>query len=137
MGLLSEFNELFGDADVAVVYCMPEALVDALAQTTPGFFTDRELCFERQLSGLSRRHYSIGLVHGNLIRSSLFEERVAVKVSAEDFQALGWEEFGLSCEKANQLSIEVESRASQFHEQLVAYAGWLVTNSNFLRESLC
>jgi hypothetical protein len=133
-GLLSEFNELFSDANVDVVYGMPEALTDALAQTIPGFFTDRELGFERELSAFLRRHYSVGLVHGKLIRSSLFEDRRNVKVSPEDFAALGWEKNGLTCEKANQLSTEIESRAVHFHEQLVAYAGWLVTNSTFLRE---
>jgi hypothetical protein len=49
-------------------------------------------------------------------------------------KSLGWEEFGLTHEKTNRLLAEGESRALPFHEQLVAYAGWLVTNPTFMDE---
>ena len=89
MELRDGFSTLFSIGDVDLIYGLPESLIDALAQEVPSLFTNEELCFEQKLSELLRRQHSVGLVHGKLIRSSLFEERVAVKVSAEDFQALG------------------------------------------------
>jgi len=132
--LLVEFEELFSDCDAAVVYGLPESLIDTLAEHVPSLCNDDELGFERRLSELLRRHHSVGLSHGRLIRSCLFEEREPMTVSREDVQSLGWEEYGLTPEKVNALCLEIESRAVPFREQAVAYAGWLVTNPHFLAE---
>jgi hypothetical protein len=134
--LVGEFRDLFHDRDPAVVYGVPGDLLDALAEDVPDLFDFNKdaLSFEYRLADFFQQHYSVGLVHGRLIRSSLFEERAPLTISSEDFHALGWEQFGLTQQKANHLCSELESRSAQFHEQAVAYAGWLVTNPQFLNE---
>lgn len=132
--LRNEFSDFFEKGEPDVLYGLPDLLIGALRQEAPGFLAGRELQFERALTAFLRQHHSIGLVQGKLVRSSLFEVRAPVTVSTVDFEALGWKEVGLTCESVNRMCEEAESRAVHFHEQLVSYAGWLVTNPIFLGE---
>ena len=134
VALRDKFPELFGDPDSTVLYGVPDSLFDALEREAPGIFADQQFEFERELARVLKRQHSIGIVAGRLVRSSLFEERAPMTVSQDDFDALGWKEFGLTCEKANQLGETIEFRTVFFHEQRVAYAGWLLTNPLFKRE---
>jgi hypothetical protein len=134
VALRDGFPELFGDSDSTVLYGVPELLIDALEREAPGLFTDRQFEFERELGRVLMRQHSVGFVAGRLVRSSLFEDRTAMTVSQDDFDALDWNECGLTCSKANQANESIESRTVFFHEQLVAYAGWLLTSPLFKRE---
>lgn len=134
VALRDEFPEFFGDLDSTVFYGIPESLIEAVRRESPQFFTERQLEFERKLACALKRQHAVGLLFGKPVQSSLFEERSPMTVSPEDFEALGWKHYGLTYAKANQASKEIESRAIPFREQLVAYAGWLVTNPVFVTE---
>jgi hypothetical protein len=132
--LLLDFKSLFNDCDTSVLYGLPEPLIDSLARELPNFFADDEHGFERRLSTRLVSHYSIGLVNGQPVRSCLFEQRKAVTISEEDFQLMGWGKCGLTRDQVNDDCAEAERRGALMHDQTVAYAGWLMTNPNFLTE---
>ena len=132
--LCIEYERLFGESHPAVIYGLPELLIEALNKKSKGLLTDAELDFELRLHDSLGERYAVGFDDGRPIHSSLFEERSAVLVSPEDFEALGWEKSGLTLEGVNCAAEEIENRALPFHEQLVAYAGWLLTNPQFIQE---
>jgi hypothetical protein len=132
--LCTAHEKLFGNVAPVVLYSLPESLIEALAKRSRGVLSDAELDFELNLSDALRSQHSIGFVNGRPIQSNLFTKRTAVSVSEADFDSLGWKEFGLTCEKVNQVAAEIESRALHIHDQFVAYAGWLITNPMFLHE---
>jgi len=132
--LFAQYRSLFGHDVGPVFYGLPEQLIEALSKEAPGLLTKSELDFELELADALKDRYSIGIDQGRMIKSSLFEDRQPVTVSKEDFDALGWADFGLSYERINEQLAEGEARSVLFHGQLVAYAGWLVTNAQFLGE---
>src|ERR1700749_3459667 len=104
-----DFPDLFGNLDTTVVYGVPDTLIDALEREAPRIFAGRQLEFERELARVLKRQHSVGIVAGRLVRSSLFEERTPMTISQDDFDALGWKKFGLTCATANQASATIES----------------------------
>jgi hypothetical protein len=132
--LAAEFPDLLGDLRSTTIYCLPEALIDAIALDAPRILTTRHLAFERELTNVLSQEHAIGIDAGRLVLSTLFAERSPVVVSRADFEALGWERYGLELEKVNRALETAETRASVFHEQRVAFAGWLITNTQFLNE---
>ena len=123
----------FSDVLGRDLYSLPEPLIDAMVTEDANFFAQREQDFELALSTSLRRHHAVGVSSQRLICCSLFEERVPVRVSDEEFRALGWDKLS-TLDQTNLHFEEAEKRAVQFHEQLVAYAGWLVTNPEFAKD---
>ena len=127
------YEHLFG-SHPTTLYGLPKPLIEALAKESTTLMTKAEIDFELQLAEVLQQHHAVGIVNGRTVQSGLLAERTPITVSSEDFTALGWDKFGLTLEMTNQHTAEIESRAAPFHDQLVAYAGWLITNRQFLDE---
>ncbi len=131
--LLHDAGELFDSDNRDVLYGLPKDLLDAIEEHLPKLFSQKELSFERRLSEFLQTNCStVGIAQGALIVSSLFQVRGPITISAEDFKALGWGRCGIKFESLASDFTDLEERSAAFHDQTLAYAGWLITNPAFL-----
>jgi hypothetical protein len=114
-------------------YPVSERILDALARHIPGLFVDNELELERCFTRLCRDANVVAIYHGHGVRHPFFGRPPIPTISDDLVHKLGWGPYGTAETIGNALR-SAAKLAEPIHDQMEAYAGWLVTNPTFLAE---
>jgi hypothetical protein len=141
--LLEQFPERL-DIDAEVVYALPQELIDCIQRERPGFFTARDLSFERELTAEGRTGFFWGRSFFypllRCARELSAEEKALDQQGAENearLKALIVDELKSTGRSQRQISKDFaddELLESNLGELRMAYAGWLVTTPAFRTE---
>jgi hypothetical protein len=115
------------------LYAIPEPLCESLHNKLPGWFSEQEFAFERDLANFCNRRSAAGIVDGIPIpRSMIVPERLP-PVSRKLFEELGWGKE-LTFESMQQSLAAAEKSLPPLYDGHQAYLGWLLTNPQYLVE---
>ena len=128
----------------SAVYALPERLINAIQKHIPGFFSQTELVFERNLARLGGAGFFLGRPFGHPLLAKREPDRREVaesQASTEELQKSvnrlkellesDRRERGLSAEQIKQFHEERKLYQAQVQERQASYLGWLVTNPCF------
>ena len=112
-------------------YTLPPSLLKLLVDAVGGdSFDDELLELEFALSEHVGDHgYDIGVLNGGVLSYHLLGVRKAVQISEEYARRVGW-----STEAADETAQTLSERLDTFGIPVRGYAGWLLTNPEFLNE---
>lgn len=119
------------------LYSLSEAIIGAIQTTVPGFFTEEQERFERDLASNARFGFFNRSALSDPSADHSFEDTRQAR-SAEAIKAMLAEEYrrGGAAEAEIRDSFEAETeRREVIDVRKEAYTGWLVTNSEFRKEA--
>lgn len=125
---LEWYRQLNKRAPQDPLYALPRALIEAIGKRTEGFFTEKELTFERKLCEFCDTYHAVGITDGRLIYSMLLRPPDLPTLTDEDIEFLGMDQT------AQDKLETAEERIEPLRELARGYAGWLLTNRLFLQE---
>lgn len=114
-------------------YPIPERILDALERRIQGWFVDNELELELCFTRLCRDVNVVAIYHGQCVRHPFFGRPPMPKIADDLIRKLGWEPYG-TAETIGKTLRSADKLAELIHDQMEAYAGWLMTNPTFLAE---
>jgi hypothetical protein len=111
------------------LYVLPSELIGEISKVLPDWLSESERNFERDLANLCESLGAVGIAENGFVRCSLLKPS---PIPPELIKKLSTQ-FVAEAPKdtANKLTI-ADERLELFHGQMQAFAGWLLTNPEFL-----
>ncbi len=126
------FGGDFGTTD-SPLYAIPHALLEAIERRMAGWISPSEMEFEKGLTDLCGQHHGVGIVPGKVISCMLLPSEEPSALSREIFEKMGWD-GAWTFQQARRLLATGRQRGVIVQDQLIAYAGWLMTEPAFVED---
>ena len=144
---VEEFKDEHPELIESAIYALPQRLIDTIQDRIPGFFSEQEATFERNLARLGGAGFFMGepFYHPLLATRELDPREIeSLKTTTEAWKRTvheieemldsGMREEGRNAEQIKRIHDEKKRYQAHLQERQSSYLGWLITNPCFQSE---